>query len=442
MNSKILSNRLGLKTAVSKSDNELEKLKKENAVLKKKLAESSKSKMSEGERNRLLETILDLETQKVKNGQDLARQGEVMRNCNNELNAKNNCQVLAVDTEARKLENLSQEIQEQLAKVPGRKAESKSRVQQNVQNPPKEEAVSNVHILEGQLKDALEKNQQWLVYDQQRETFVQGLMARIFDLEQQVANAKKTERQAMESNSDVSAKDEGKQKYYDQLLLTAKKDLEGERQMTGQLNSELSAMRIKYEDKKKEVGTLSTALKSLRETERQRREEERKHFKEKMQRLKDELDVYREKYEAEKNKNSELSNQVELIQKAVLRQNEEQLRVVALEEQIQRCTSDLENEKIDRHSVQHQLRKVLKELHKTREQITKLEPVKRDIYYVDTSCNFVSDFDDKLKLREQHPSQRHKNLLDESFLECPRCRAVYRTSQHRELLTHIDFCTS
>lgn len=31
-------------------------------------------------------------------------------------------------------------------------------------------------------------------------------------------------------------------------------------------------------------------------------------------------------------------------------------------------------------------------------------------------------------------------LLDESFLECPRCRAHYPTSRHRELLAHIDFC--
>lgn len=32
------------------------------------------------------------------------------------------------------------------------------------------------------------------------------------------------------------------------------------------------------------------------------------------------------------------------------------------------------------------------------------------------------------------------NLLDESFLECPKCRATYPTSRHRELLAHIDYC--
>ncbi|XP_073541359.1 centrosomal protein of 55 kDa isoform X3 [Phyllobates terribilis] len=336
MNSKNGNNKPSLKTAVSKSDGDLEKLKKENAILRKKLEESSKSKLSGAERNRLLE------------------------------------------------------------------------------HPPKTEDMNKVHILDAQLKDALEKNRQWLVYDQQREAYVQGLMARMVDLEQQVANAKQAQ-QAKDSKSE--AKDD-KQKYYDRLLLAAKKDLEGERQITAQLNSELSAVRIQHEEKNKELENVSATLKALRESEKGQREEERRRFKDQMQRIKDELDLYREKYEEEKGKNWDLSNQ------------------------IQRCTSDLENGKIDQQNVQQQLNKVLKELRKTREQITKLEPAKRDIYFVDSSCNFPSDFNDKLTLREEQPSPKHKSLLDESFLECPRCRVVYPTSQHRELLAHIDFCTS
>ncbi|KAG9464282.1 centrosomal protein of 55 kDa isoform X2 [Eleutherodactylus coqui] len=334
MNSKNGSNKVGLKTAVSKLDNDLEKLKKENAVLKKKLEESSKSKLSGAERTRLLE------------------------------------------------------------------------------NPSKTEEMNSVCILEAQLKDALEKNKQWLVYDQQRETYVQGLMAHIGDLQQQVANAKQT--QAKESISDAK---EDKQKYYDRLLLTAKKDLEGERQISAQLNSELSALQTKYEEKKKELENVSASLKSQRESEKGQREDERRRFKEKMLRLKDELDFYREKYEEEKNKNCDLSNQ------------------------IRKCTSDLENGKIDQQNVQQQLNKVLKELRKTREQITKLEPGKCDVYFVDSSYNFASDFNGKLNLQEEQPSPK-LNLLDDSFLECPSCRVVYPTSQHRELLAHIDLCTS
>ena len=40
---------------------------------------------------------------------------------------------------------------------------------------------------------------------------------------------------------------------------------------------------------------------------------------------------------------------------------------------IQLSAKDFENEKIDRQSMQHQLHKVLKELRKARDQITKLE---------------------------------------------------------------------
>lgn len=37
--------------------------------------------------------------------------------------------------------------------------------------------------------EALEKNQQWLVYDQQREVYVKGLLAKIFELEQKSETA-------------------------------------------------------------------------------------------------------------------------------------------------------------------------------------------------------------------------------------------------------------
>ena len=40
--------------------------------------------------------------------------------------------------------------------------------------------------------EALEKNQQWLVYDQQREVYVKGLLAKIFELEQKVETAPQT----------------------------------------------------------------------------------------------------------------------------------------------------------------------------------------------------------------------------------------------------------
>ncbi|KAM4702844.1 centrosomal protein of 55 kDa [Rhinophrynus dorsalis] len=425
MNSKILGNKLGFKQGASKNDADLEKLRRENAALKKSLEEISKSKekISDVERNRLLEKILDLETLKEKNGQELAKQNEEIDNLKEELTCIKEENALICTVDARKAEQLTEVLQDQLSAVASR-IDCLATGQQLAQDARKIEASSNVNILEGQLKDALEKNQQWLVYDQQREAYVQGLMARIFELEQQLGSANKTLQQQEKETPKTDAQSEGKldedkQKYYDKLLLAAKKDLEAEQKLTEQLSSQLSAMKVKYADKKKEEENLAASQQSLRDSVRQQ-EEEQRHLKDKMQRLRLELELTQGKLEEEKKKKSELSNQ------------------------IQRCTSDFENEKFDRQNVQHQLNKVLKELRKTREQMTRLEPTKHihDTCYIDPSRNFHTSFEDKLTMREQHPSPKHTSLLDESFLECPNCKAMYPTSQHRELLAHIDFCTS
>ncbi|XP_053306940.1 centrosomal protein of 55 kDa [Spea bombifrons] len=421
MNTKILSNKLGIRPGPAKPDPNLEKLKKENAALKRSLDESNhaKGKMSDAERSKLLEKILELETLKEKNAQEI-------RSLKDALKSKLNENIVAAEQDARKVEKLAQNFRKQTAALIDSQGSTKE--------------GENLSVLEGQLKDALEKNQQWLVYDQQRETYVQGLMGRIFELEQQLANFNQTlQQQAKEATSE--GKQDEKQKYYDRLLLTAKKDLEGEKKLTAQLNAELSAVRVKYEEKKREAEGLSASLQSVRESERQQSEEEQRRMKDKMQRLKMELELYREKAEEEKNKSRELTNQIQVMQKSLLKYQEDQQRVSALEYQIQRCTEDFDNEKADRQKVQHQLHKVLKELRKAREQMAKLEPSKplHDGCCIDPTANFHADFEDKLTFREQYP--KHRNPLDESFLECPNCRAVYPTSQHRELLAHIDYCT-
>ncbi|XP_075468907.1 centrosomal protein of 55 kDa [Ascaphus truei] len=441
MTSKVFGNRLGLKAVVSKSETDLEKLRKENASLKKTVGEFSKTKekMSDLERKRLLEKILDLETQKEKYGQEIAIKNEEICNLKEMLNSKINGDAFVVQMEkkAREAENL----RNQLPAVTARCMELESKViaQQNSQEL---DAASNWNVLEGQLKDALEKNQQWLVYDQQREAYVKGLIRQIFEKEQQLASVNQTlKQQAKEPSSEV--RQEEKQKYYDRLLLTAKKDLEGERKVRAQLSTEFSALRVEHEDKNKEVEDLTAALQSVRDSERQQRHDEKKRLQDKMQRLKIELELSREKLEEEMRRSSELSAQVQVLHKSSLKWQEEQKRVAALEQQIQRCTSDFENEKVDRQNVQQQLYKVLRELRKAREQITRQEPAThlRDCY-IDPSTNFHTDFEDKLTLHKQIPSPKRTHLLDESFLECPKCKAMYPTSQHRELLSHIDYCTS
>ncbi|KAM4636354.1 centrosomal protein of 55 kDa [Discoglossus pictus] len=440
MNSK-LGNKLGLKPGASKSDMELERLKKENAALKKTVDDMSKSKgkFSDAERTRLLEKILDLKTQNEKCGQEITKKNEDIANLKEALKSNNsgNAFIGVMEQKVREAEKISEDLTSQLYAVTARckELETRSFTQQNSEN-----AESNIQILEGQLKDALEKNQQWLTYDQQREAYVQGIMARIFELEQQLGSANQAlSKQAKDSSSE--AQQEEMQKYYDKLLIAAKKELEGEKKTVAQLHSELSSLRGKYEDKKKEMEELSETLQSKWE-EKQQSRDERKRLQEKMQRLKMELELSHQKLDEEKQRSAQLSNQVHIMQNSTLKQQDEHKRIVILEQQIQKCTSDFENEKVDRQNVQHQLYKVLKELRKAREQITRLEPMGRhaDICCIDPSSNFHNAFDEKLSIRERHQSPKQTNLLDESFLECPKCKAVYPTSQHRELLSHLDYC--
>ncbi|KAM4031372.1 centrosomal protein of 55 kDa isoform 2-T3 [Anomaloglossus baeobatrachus] len=330
--------RPSIKPFVPKPVDDLAILKKENAILRKKLEEMSKSKLSAADRNRLLEIL------------------------------------------------------------------------------PNIEELTKVQITEARLKDALDKNRHWLEYDQEREHYVSGIMFRLLTLEHQMAKAKRTQQAPKkESVSDTSEAKDDNQKCHEQLL-AAERDLEAERQLTSQLKTDLFSARLLLEQKSKDLAKASAGLQSMRDTEQEHWEKTHKWYKENGLKIRDNRDMYRKMYEEEKKKNQNLSYQV------------------------QQCTNDLKNGKIDQQHVQEQLNEVLEELKKTREQISKLEPAKRDIYFVDSSCNFPSDGNEKLDLQED-PAPKNKNLLDESFLECPTCRAVYPTSQHRELLAHIDFCS-
>ncbi|NXJ34698.1 CEP55 protein, partial [Ciconia maguari] len=299
---------------------------------------------------------------------------------------------------------------------------------------------TNLYEVEKQLKDALEKNQQWLLYDQQREAYVRGLLGRIFELEQKSEIVSQQESKEFSSEGHLQ---EEKQKYYDQLLLTAKSDLETERRIITQLRSELNEFKKKYEETQREIMSLNALLQSQQVAEMKTLENENKMKGEKVQRLKQENETIKGQLREEKKKSEDLLCQVQLLRKSLLKQQEEHTRIALLEKQIQICTTDFENEKRDRQNLQHQLNKVLKELRKAREQITRLEPLKlQESGRMEPQEDLQAAFEEKLTMYDRSPSLKHSSLLDESFLECPRCKVQYPTSQHRELLAHIDFCTA
>uniref|UniRef100_UPI00398EAFBF centrosomal protein of 55 kDa isoform X1 n=1 Tax=Pristiophorus japonicus TaxID=55135 RepID=UPI00398EAFBF len=436
----IISSRFGLhKAAFSKSDTDTDtdRLRKENALLKKSQEEQSKGQAWERERTRLLEKILALETTKQKQIQELEqkdRQLQTMKDQQsksgaNEVNALHS-QLADKSKDNKRKEHLFKSLSEETENLKNKlsaitlKCKELENKVPTLHLPSQSGSSHEIGTLQAQIKDALEKNQQWLVYDQQREAYVRGLLARIFELEQQTGQHcdSKAENQLLED----------KQKYYDRLLLSAKKDFEAQHEIAERLNSELSDMKKHYEEKSLEVKVLSIKLQAEQGCSKWKAEEEKKCSIEKMPKLQTELETLKAQYEEEKKRSSDLLYQNQLLQTSSINQQEEQTRNRMMEQQMQNITLDFEHEKHDR---QNQLHKVLKELRKAREQITRLQNTQvQDIHLSEPVLHRNGEDEDKLT------SSKSNNHLDESFLECPKCKTQYPTSQHRDLLDHVDYC--
>ncbi|NXB58665.1 CEP55 protein, partial [Struthidea cinerea] len=443
----------GLKLGNSRADSGLEKGKQEGAAPRKSMEEvaTGRGKMTDPERSGLLQKILSLEKEKEKYNHLLGEKDREIQNLKDKLKSKtknsevsllqNQLEEKTKEAERREqlLCSLSEEINRlkcNLSAVMAKCSDLENKASSTSQ--ASQEAATNSTEAERLLKDALEKNQQWLLYDQQREAYVRGLLGRIFELEQK---AEIVSQQESKSNSEGHLQEE-KQEYYDQLLLTAKRDPETERRTITQLRSELNELKKTYEETQGEMMSLNALLQSQRVAEMKTQENENK-MKEKAQRLKQENETIKEQLREEKEKSEDLLCQVQLLRKSLLKQETEHTRIALLEQQIQICTTDLENGKLDRQNLKHQLNQVLKELHKAKEKITHLEPLKlQESGHMESQEDLQAVFDKKLTTYDRSPPLKHSSCLNESFLECPRCKVAYPTSQHRELLAHLDICTA
>ncbi|XP_068053764.1 centrosomal protein of 55 kDa [Anomalospiza imberbis] len=457
MNAKTAIDRIigkgGLKSGISRADSGLEKGKREGAAPRKSMEEvaTGKGKMTDPERSELLQKILLLEKEKEKYNHLLGEKDREIQNLNDKLRSKtknnevyllqNQLEEKTKEAERREqlLCSLSEEIKRlkcNLSAVMAKCSDLENGASST--SLASQEAATNSTEIERQLKDALEKNQQWLLYDQQREAYVRGLLGRIFELEQK---AEIVSKQESKSNSEGHLQEE-KEEYYDQLLLTAKSDPETERCTITQLRSELNTLKKTYKEAQEEMMSLNALLQSQQLAEMKTQENENK-MKEKAQRLKQENETIKEQLREEKEKSQDLLCQVQLLRKSLLRQEAEHTRIALLEQQIQICTTDLENGKLDRQNLKHELNHVLKELRKAKEKITRLEPLElQESGHTESQEDLQAVFHKKLTTYDRSPPLKHSSCLDESFLECPRCKVPYPTSRHRELLAHIDFCTA
>ncbi|XP_072095853.1 centrosomal protein of 55 kDa isoform X2 [Mobula birostris] len=415
----IISSRFGLgKNIMTKSDGEAEKLRKENAQLKRSLEELSKGRTWERERNRLLEKILELETTKQKQTQELEQKDKQILTMKDQLSKSGGKDVASLrnqlaekDKDAKTKEQLFKSLSEETENLKNELSAITLKCKELEKNAStfqaQNQTVSSYELgnVQAQLKDALEKNQQWLVYDQQREAYVRGLLARIFELEQEIRKHCDT--------STANELSEEKQKHYDRLLSTAKKNFEEQCEIAEGLKLELSELKKRYEEKNLEVKAMSIKLHAEQGCNKWKADEERKSSAEKIQRLQTDLETFKAQYEEEKKRSADFLYQMQNI------------------------SSDFENEKHERQNLQHQLHKVLKELRKAREQIARLENTQ-----IEDKCLLEPGLNRNSESEEKSSFPRSKNHLDESFLECPKCKAQYPTSRHRDLLEHVEICNN
>ncbi|NWR17687.1 CEP55 protein, partial [Emberiza fucata] len=450
----------GLKLGSSRADDGLEKGKREGAAPPKCTEEvaTGKGRMTEPEKSELLQKILLLEKEKEKYNHLLGEKDREIQNLKNKLRSKTKTSEVSLlqhqleekTKEAERREQLLCSLSEEINRLKCNLFAVMAKCSDLENEASSTSQVSTEEILQLQIgfyffvvllflfMKALEKNQQWLLYDQQREAYVRGLLGRIFELEQKAGIVSQ---QKSKSNSEGHLQEE-KQEYCDQLFLTAKSDPETERRTITQLRSELNELKKTYQETQGEMMSLNALLQSQRLAETTTQEDDNK-MKKKAQKLKQENETLKEQLREEKEKSEDLLCQVQLLRKSLLRQEAEHTRIALLEQQIQICTTDLENGKLDRHNLKLELNHVLKELRKAKEKITRLEPLKlQESGHMESQEDLPAVFDKKLTTCDRSPPLKHSSCLDESFLECPRCKVLYPTSQHRELLAHIDFCTA
>ncbi|KAI3363228.1 hypothetical protein L3Q82_011862 [Scortum barcoo] len=331
----------------------LSNMKRENACLKKIMAELSRQ---HSEHNKLVERFLSLATIKLESCQ----------------------QVTAKD--------------EKIA----------SPSEHHIQDSTSKKQANNVKELQNHLSNALEKNKQWLEYDQQREAYVRAILARMLWLEKQLNEANQARsRQHNEDHSYERERMSKMQEHYERLLQKVKDELEVLREQVNETQQELTITQKWYEERESEVEELKQQLQTEKGSRKITLED--CHGSEGEEQSEETSDLQR-RLNKEKRRSSNFQLQAALYQKFMLNCHH------ADQEKI----SDLER--------QTNVHPVLTALLSSKQQ----DPASGGAAHPSSSDNFTSS--------------PHSSWLNESFLQCPGCLVEYPASDYRELINHLEIC--
>ncbi|XP_035519292.1 centrosomal protein of 55 kDa-like isoform X3 [Morone saxatilis] len=371
-------------------------LKKENAYLKKTLVELSRQ---HSEHNKLVERFLSLETVRLESSQQLTGEDEQIASPPEQLSKKEG--KLSDVVSMRRKRSMSsycremEEVKNKLVSVSTRCQYLENKVAGKKDSTSDElSSTDNVVELQNHLCDALEKNKQWLEYDQQREAYVRAILARMLWLETQLNEANQARsQQHNEDHSDVKEQISQMQEHYEGFLQKAKDELEVLREHVDMTQQNLIIAQNRWEDKESEVEELKLQLQAERMSRKSAQEERCS-----------EDDEQRHRYETE-----------ELLHKL----DEEKRRSANVELQANICQKFMLN---NHHADQEKIA----DLERQRDQ--------------QSHSSFEMAHPPSLPSGQIRISSPHSSLLNESFLECPSCQAEYPVSHYRELLNHLEIC--
>ncbi|XP_008284659.1 centrosomal protein of 55 kDa-like [Stegastes partitus] len=373
-------------------------LKKQDACLKKTLAELSQQ---HSQHNKLLERFLSLQIERQERCQPVANEENAAlpseQSCKRERNPMDGAS--AVDEQAS----------------------------------TSDQAVTE---LQNQLRDALEKNKQWLEYDQQREACVRAILARVLWLERQLNEANQAlSQQHNEEHSDEKERANQMQEHYEKLLQKAKNEQKVLRESLDMANDNLIITQNWCEEREKEVEDLKQQL-QIERMSRESPQEDDHYSEDEEQQLKDETKDLQGRLDEERRRSASFELQANVFQRIMLnRHHADQEDIAELKRQIKISSQDLEDERQDCSYLKKQMIRLLKTLQKTKGHVNVQS--KRD-QQDHSSCEVMQP--PSQPSRDSLASSPLSSSLNESFLECPSCHAEYPASHYRELINHLEIC--
>ncbi|XP_074502018.1 centrosomal protein of 55 kDa-like isoform X2 [Sebastes fasciatus] len=402
-------------------------LRKDNAYLKKSLAELSRQ---HSQHNMLVQRFLSLETVRLESCQQLKAKDEEALPSEQLSKKEGNLMDVVSMRRKRSISSYSREIEEiknQVVSISTRCQYLENKVARKKDSASDEGASTNT---------ALEKNEQWLEYDQQREAYVRATLARMLWLEKRVNKANQAcSQQHNEDHSDERERISQMQEHYEKLLQKARDELEALREQVDTTHQNLITIQNRCKERESEVEELMQQLR----TENMSREntlEDQHCSEDEEQWLTAETENLQSILDEERHRSANFELQSILFKKCLLnRHHADQKKIADLERQIMISAQDLEDEKQNCSYLKEQMVKVLKRLQKPKDHGTKQSKRHQQDH---TTCEAA---------HPASPSPRDgltcsppSSLLDESFLECPECQAEYPARDYRELISHLEIC--